>query len=314
MLLALAMGIPSLHPASAQDFPNRPIKLLVPYAAGGATDSIARILAHKLQDILGQSVVVLNKAGANGQIGLSEVARADPDGYTLLLATLTTHAISPAGSHKLPYDIQADFVHIGLIASSPMLLIVPSKSPITSLKSLIAQAKVETLSYASYGIGSAAHLAAEMLSQAAGIKMVHVPYKGTAPASQALLAGEVSLYFDSGPSGLPLAKANRVKALAITSPQRNPEFSDIPTVSESIPGFEVMLWWGLSAPRGVDPSIVQKLNGALAATLTDSSVKERLAALGADVRVSTSGEFTSYIGQELKKWREVMRKGNISLD
>ncbi len=302
--------------AHAQGYPDRPIKLLVPWPAGGASDIIARTVALKMADLLGQPFVVENKPGANGQIGMLAVARAAPDGYTLVLATATTHAIGPAGSHKLPYDTATDFVHVGSISVAPTLLIVPSSSLLGSVKDVIAQSKAEPgkLSYASYGIGSAPHLAAEMFSQATGIKMLHIPYQGTAPASQALLGGQVSLYFDSVPSGFPLAKANRVKALAFTGLKRNAVLPDVPTVSEFVPGFELTVWWGLSAPKGVEPAIIQKLSGALQAVMVDPAVKARMADFGAEPRVSNSDEFTAFVAKDRARWAEVLRKGNIALD
>jgi len=313
----MAVGALCIGPAAAENYPARPIKLVVPWPAGGATDSLARVVARKLGEVLGQPVVVENKPGANGQIGMLSVARAEPDGHTLALAAMTSHAIAPAGSRNLPYDVLMDFVHVGTIAAAPMLLVVPATSQITSLSDLIARAKAEpgNLTYASYGIGSAPHLAAELLAQITDIQLLHVPYQGTAPAAQALLAGQVSLYFDSLPSGLPLVKAERAKALAITSHARRPDLPDVPTVAETIPGFEeIILWWGLSAPKGTDPTVVRTLNEALATALADPLVKEQLAHFGAQPYISTSSEFTAYIKREIQRWAEVMQKGNISLN
>ncbi len=282
MLVGIAAwGLPLFAAAQAPAYPTKPIRLVVPFPPGGATDILAREVAKHLTEAWGQSVVVDNRPGAGGNIGSELVAKAAPDGYTLEMGTVGTHAINASLYSKMPYDHVKDFVPVILVAGVPNVLEVNPSVPVNSVQELIAYAKANPgkLNFASSGAGTSIHLSGELFKVMAGVQMTHVPYKGSAPALQDLLGGQVQLMFDNLPPSLPQIKAGKLRALAVTSTTRAPALPDVPTVAEAgLPGFEASSWFGVLAPAGTPPAIVAKLNAEIAKWLTSPEAKEKLAA------------------------------------
>lgn len=305
--------------ASAQPqptYPNRPIRFIVPLATGGAGDIAARLFGQKLADGLGQQVVIDNRPGAGGVIGADLVAKASPDGYTLLIAG-GNHTIFPSLYKNLPYDFIKDLAPISMLAAFPHLLVVNPAVPAKSVKELVALAKAKPgqINYASGGNGSTAHMAAEYFKSVAGINVIHVPYKGTAPALVALIAGEASLAFYSASSVLQHIKAGRLRALATTGERRSPSLPDLPTVAEAgVPGFETSGWVGLLAPAGTPKRIIAKLHGELARILSLPDVKERLAVLDLESVGSAPEEFATFIKKDIVKWAKVVKESGAKVD
>jgi tripartite-type tricarboxylate transporter receptor subunit TctC len=301
--------------AYAQEYPTKPIRLVVPWPAGGVTDVVARIVGERLGQTIGKPMVIDNKAGASGFIGTEIVAKAPPDGYTLLLVTSSTHAASPALFRKIPYDPLNDFATISQVTLAPTILVVPPSLPANSVAELVtlAKAKPGQINYASYGSGSTAHLAAELFLQATGTSMAHIPYKGAAPAVTDLIGGHVSVFFDSIPSSLPHVRSGKLKALAVTGPARTPAAPDIPTVAETYPGFEVTVWQGFQAPAGTPRAIIDKLNANIVKVMAMSDVREKLMNLGADPVSSTPEQFAQHIAREKQKWADVVKRAGIPL-
>lgn len=304
--------------AAAQDWPARQqIRFVVPYPPGGASDVTARLLGAKLTEALHQSVVVDNRPGANGIIALENVAKSEPDGYTLLMANLGPNAINAAIYSKLPFDPIKDFTPIMLTTIVPLVVLVNPDLPIHSMKDLIAQAKAapNKLSFASAGTGAANHLAGEMMKSMAGIQMLHVPYKGDSPSIQDVIAGNVSMMFPTLIGGMPLVKAGKLRPIAVTSAKRTPALPDLPTVAESgIPNFEAVSWGGVMGPAGMSPEIVQRINAELVKILKMPDVQEKLAGLGAQIVASSPDEFATYLKAEIDKWGKVARESNVRLD
>jgi putative tricarboxylic transport membrane protein len=301
--------------ARGQDYPAKPIRFVVPFAAGGGGDIIIRAVAQKLTERLGVSVVVDNRGGAGGTVGTELVARSAPDGYTLVMANVAPMAINVTVYRNLPYDPVKDMTPITLLASFPNLLVVHPSVPATSVKALIALARTHPgrLTYASAGSGSTTHLAAEFFRSQAHIDLVHVPYKGGGQALIDLLAGQVTMYFGSMPASLPHAKSGRLRALAVTSLARSTAAPDIPTVAESgFPGFEAVTWIGAAAPAGVPPAIVSRLNIELVHIMQLPDMRERLLAQGAEPQFDTPEQFAGYIKSEIGKWAKVVRAAGIS--
>ena len=303
-------------PAFAQTYPNKPVRLLVPFPAGGATDVLARALSIKLGEKLGQNVVVENRPGAGGTIGSAAVAQAAPDGYTILLATSSTHSIGPVINPKIPYDAQADFTALGQVASSPNIVLVPLSSPAKTMRELIEFAKKNPgkLNYASSGNGTIVHLTSELFKAQSGTFIVHIPYRGTALAVPDLISGKVDLMFDSLVSGLPHVKDGKLRALAVTSEKRSTLAPDLPTVADVLPGFESVTWFGLYGPKAMPADVVQKLNSALNAALADNDVKERFARLGAEAIGSTPAAFGSLAQNERAKWKRIIEQRKIAVE
>jgi tripartite-type tricarboxylate transporter receptor subunit TctC len=311
-LLALSLGV-FWSPADAQDYPNRPIKFIVPYPPGGGTDVIARILQEPLAAELGQPIIIENKGGAAGNVGTDLAAKAPADGYTILF-TLSSHTINPKLYEKLPFDIERDFASVSLATLGPQILVVNPSVPIGSVKELIAYAKANPgkLNYASVGIGSPAHIAGELLKLKAGIDMVHVPYKGGGPAVVDTIGGQVQLAFVSMPAAWQHVKAGKLRALAVTSAKRSLTAPDVPTIAESgIPDYVVDSWYGALAPAKTPPAAIAKLNAAFAKVLDNPQVKERLLAQGAEAAPSSPAEFDRRIKEELAKWDVVIKSANI---
>jgi tripartite-type tricarboxylate transporter receptor subunit TctC len=301
--------------ATPDAYPTRPIRLVVPFAPGGNADIQGRYMAEKLTDALGRQVVVDNRPGANAIIGTALVAKAPADGYTLLLVA-PGHAVNP-GVSKLPYDTLKDLQGISLIGSTPLLFVAHSGVAANNVKELIALAKSRpgALNYGSSGNGSPANLAGALLGTMAGIKLVHVPYKGTAQATIDVISGQIELAFPSLTSVLPHVKAKRLKAYAITVARRSPLAPDLPTMSEAgVPGYQASIWNGLLVPAGTPKPIVARLNQVIVQLLKSPEAAQRYASIGAEVLYSTPGEFDSFIRSEMTKWARVIGEGGIRIE
>ena len=318
-LLAAVAAAPVLAqtPAAAPGaYPTQPIRLLVGYAPGGPTDIIARLIAIRLQEALGQSVVVENKAGASSNIASDEVARAKPDGYTLLLGTIA-NATNMTFYKKLNYDTMRSFAPITHLVASPSVLMVNAALPVRNVNELIAlgKAKPGTLSFASSGNGGSPHLGGELLKMRTGVDMIHVPYKGTAPAMNALLSGEVSMSFVTSLSAIPQAKNPKLRALAVAGQQRLPQLPDVPTLIESgLAGFEVSSWSGLMAPAGTPPAIIARLHQETVKILALPDVRATLLAQAALPVGSTPEQFRTYIAEEIDRWGKVIKMTGATLE
>ncbi len=300
--------------ALAQDFPNKPIKLVVPYPPGGPTDVQARVVAQKLGELLGQNVVVENKGGAGGMLVSKGVAGAAPDGYTLLMGASGPQALGPLMAKEPMYDPVKDFTPISLVSYSPLLLVVNPRLQVKSVKDLIEVAKSRpgSLNYGSFGNGTMAHLAAELFNSMAGVKMTHVPYKGSAPAMVALLGGEIDLMFDTVITALPHVKAGKVNALAVTRGTRSDAVPDLPTVAEAaLPGFEAVSWIGLMGPAGMPQEVVDRLSAGMVKTLADPTVRDRLKQAGAEPVGSDAAAFAAQMKSELVRWEPVVKAAGL---
>lgn len=304
-MLALAA-----FPSFPQSYPNKPIRLIVPWPPTGTVDILGRMLGQKLSENMGQSVLVDNRAGANGIIGSEAAAKAVPDGYTLLVDNITGHAINATLQSKMQFDSLRDFAHVSLLAWVPDGIVSLPSLPAKNIQELIALAKARPgqLTYASFGIGSSAHLAGELFKIMAGVDMLHIPYKGGQPAITDLLAGQVSIYIPVLPSVVQLAKAERLRLLAVTGARRSSAMPDVPTVAESgLPGFEAINWFGLMAPAATPPEIVGRLNAETAKVLQAPDVRDKLASLGFEIQSSTPQEFTALLKSETEKWARVVK-------
>jgi len=308
-VLAFVLALASAA-SCAQAYPARSIRLIVPWPPTGTVDILGRTLGQKLSESVGQPVLVENRAGANGMIGSETAAKSPPDGYTLVVDNITGHAINATLQAKMPFNTLRDFAHLSLLASVPDGVVSLPSLAATNIRELIALAKAQPgkLTYASFGVGSSAHLAGELFKIMAGVDMLHVPYKGGQPAIADLLAGQVSIYIPVLPSVVQLVKANRLRLLAVTGAQRSPAMPDVPTVAESgLPGFEASNWFGLMAPAGTPPEIATRLNAEAAKALQAPEVREKLAALGFEIRSSTPQEFTALLKSETEKWAKVIK-------
>jgi len=301
--------------AAAQTFPNKPVRLLVTYAAGGASDIVSRVIASKLTENFGQQVIVENRPGASGILASELLARSAPDGYTIIHVNVA-HGANPALNAKLPYDTSNDFASVTLLALLPTILVTHPSLPVSSVRDLIAlvKAKPGQLNYASAGSGSANHLAMELFMNATGIEVVHIPYKGGAPAITDLLGGQVPMMFITIPPALPHAKAGKLRVLVVSSAKRAPTLPDVPTGAESgVPGFEFNEWQAILAPRSAPRDIVTRLNAEINKVLALPDVSERMAGLGAVVVGSTPEQLTAHIAAELARWPAVIKKAGISV-
>jgi len=293
----------------AQDYPSKPIRMVVPFSPGGSTDVLARIVGQKLTERSGQPVIIENRAGAGGNIGAEQVARSAPDGYTLLLGGVP-HAISASLYSKLPYDLAQDLAAIAEIASFPSAIVLHPSLPANSVKELIALARARPgrFSFGSAGNGSPNHLSLELFQTMAGVRMVHVPYKGSGQLVGDLLAGQVQLASMGLPVAVPHVQSGKLRAIAVTGAARSTLLPEVPTVSEAaLPGFEVTSWYGVFAPAGLPADIVAKLNSEIGSAVTAAEVKERLAALGAEPSVKSPDQFGRYVRQEITKWAKVVK-------
>ena len=303
--------------ASAQAYPNKPVRLVVPFPAGGTTDILARAMAQKLSDALGQQFVVDNRPGAGGNIGADLVAKSPPDGYTLLMGTVGTQAINTSLYAKMPYDAAKDFAPVVLVAGVPNVLVAHPSVTAKTVPELVALAKAKpgSINFASSGNGTSIHLSGELFKVMTGVQMSHVPYKGSAPAITDLLGGQVQIMFDNLPSALPHIKAGKLRALAVTSSKRAPALPDLPTIAEAgVPGFEATSWFGILAPAGTPRDIVMKVNAESNKALQAADMKEKLLAQGAEAVGNTPEFFGDYIKAETTKWAKVVKESGAKVD
>ncbi len=294
-------------PAGAQSFPTKPIRLVVTFPAAGAPDILARLFADKAQ--FGQPVVVDNVAGAGGNIGADKVAKSPPDGYTLVMGTVGTHSINGSLYPKMPYDMVKDFTPVGHVASAPNLLVVTNDLPVKSVAELITYMKANPnkLSFGSPGIGSSVHVSGELFKSLTGTTMQHVPYKGRQFAIPDLVGGQIQLMFDNMPSALPMAKDGKIRALAVTTAKRSPAAPELPTVAETVPGFEATTWFAMFAPAGTPPAVVARINAEMLRVFKLPDVVDKLKTLGLEPWISTPDELAKYQASEIIKWAKVVK-------
>lgn len=302
--------------ALAQGFPERSVTMVVPFAAGGSTDVVARIVAEAMSADLGQQVIVENVGGAGGSLGAGQVARAEPDGHTILMGTVATHALNPLILASTPYDPEADFAPVSLLALIPNVLVVNPELPVTTVAELIDLLKAEpdAHSYASSGIGTPLHLSGELFKLLAGVSMQHVPYQGSGPALQDLLGNQVSIMFDNLPSSSGHVAAGTLRALGVTTAARAPSFPDVPTIAETLPGYETYTWNALFAPAGTPPEAIARLNAAANKALAEPAVAERMAEFSATVVGSTPEELGSHVTAELAKWGPIVTEADVQME
>jgi tripartite-type tricarboxylate transporter receptor subunit TctC len=314
--LAMPLSLPAAHAADASAFPARPLRLVVPFPPGGSTDAVGRLIAAELGKELKQTVIVENKGGANGNIGADYVARADADGYTLLLSGVGSNAINYALYSAMPYR-NSDFAHISLLATGPNVLVANPEFPAKTFKEFIELAKKNPGKYthASSGSGSSGHLAMEMLKSAAGIELMHVPYKGGAAAITDTMAGRVSVLFLNQDNVLPQVKAGKLRALAVASEKRNPAYPDTPTIAESgYPGFSAESWFGLSAPAKTPPQVIDRLHQATVKALADPELRKKLEAVGFVVVGDSPAQFSAFVDEEIRKWGKAAKDSGAHMD
>ena len=302
---------------AAQSFPTRPIRILIPFTAGSAADIIARAMEPQLREKLGQSLVIDNRGGAGGNIAAELTAKSAPDGYTLMMGTIGTHAINYSLYSKLAFHPVRDFTPVVLVGDSPNVLVINPRVPANSIQELIALAKSRPgqLNYGSSGAGTSVHLSAELFATMAGVKIVHVPFKGATEALTALLGGQLDLMFASLSSSIPLIKQGRLKAFAVTGAQRSPSMPELPTIAEAaLPGYAAAAWYGLLGPAGMPQPVVATLAKAALATLATPEVKDRLFASGVEVRPGDSREFAKLIDAEVQKWAKVVKESGARVE
>jgi tripartite-type tricarboxylate transporter receptor subunit TctC len=313
---SLAVAAAVVGTAHADAYPSKPIRLVVGFPPGGINDIVARVVGQKLGESLGQQVIVENRAGAGGTIGADLVAKAAPDGYTLLLGSVSNVAMAPSQYKSLPYVPTKDFAPVALLAAAPNVLVVNPSFEVNSVKDLIALAKEKPgqITYASAGNGTSNHLTVELLKVLAGIDLVHVPYKGDNPAVTDVLGGQVPMVFPTLPVALPHIKTGKLKAIAVSSEKRTTLMPDLPTVAESggLPEFAVSVWVGILAPAGTPADIVERLNAELSRIVSQPETREKLASLGAEPAIMEAGEFAAYIRSETEKWSKVAKSANIN--
>ena len=300
----------------AQAYPAKPIRLVVPFPAGGATDILARALSQKLGEKIGQTVVVENRPGAGGTIGADLASKAAPDGYTLLLATSSTHSIGPAINPKITYNAETDFTPIAYVASSPNIVVVPNTLPVRTMREFIDYARKNPgkLNYASSGNGTIVHLTTEYFKAQSDTFILHIPYRGTALAIPDLVSGKVDVLFDSYVTGMPHVKDGKLRALAVTSAKRSALAPDLPTVAETLPGFDSITWFGLYGPKGMPQDLAAKVNQAVNAALADADVKERFARLGAEPAGGAPQAFAEMVKADNAKWKKIIADRKLSVE
>lgn len=308
-LLSIAIAVSgawiALGAQAAESYPNRPLRMIIPFPPGGGTDIMGRIVAQRLSDALGMQVVVDNRGGAGGLIGTEMATRAVPDGHTLMIGSVSTICINPSLHKNLSFDPGKDLTPISLVASTPSVLVVGASLPVKSVKDLIAMAKAQPgkLSYATPGSGSSSHLGTELFKQAAGVDIFHVPYKGTGPAITDVVSGQVTMFISNMPSVLPMVKAGRLRPLAVTSLKRSALDPDLPTIAESgVKNFELIVWYGLLAPKGLPTPILARLNQEIQKMSSMQDIKQKLAAQGAEVVTTSPEEFARQIRDDRAKW------------
>ncbi|MEI8399816.1 MAG: tripartite tricarboxylate transporter substrate binding protein [Alcaligenaceae bacterium] len=316
VLLGLTFVAPALA-QTADSYPNRSITMVVAFPAAGTTDILARLIGQKLTEKFKQTVVVENRPGAGGNIGTAYVAKAAPDGYTIMMGTIGTQSINPGLYKKMPYDAAKDFVPITRAAMVPNLLVVNKDAPFNTLPEMMAYEKANPgkLTYGSSGNGTTLHLSGELFNLMSGSKITHIPYKGSTPAVADLMGGQISMIFDNMPSVIQQVKSGRLKALAVTSAQRNPQLPEVPTIQEvGVAGYEVWSWFGLLAPAATPQPIVDKLNASIVDIIKQPDVQAKIIELGAVPVPETSAEFGAFIEAETLKWAKVIKEANIGMD
>ena len=317
--IAFICGLLSLvltAPANAQSYPNKPVRVVVPYPPGGPTDIVARVLFQQVSEATGQQFLVDNRAGAGGNIGAEIVAKSPADGYTLLIGT-TAHAINMSLFKNLSYDVQKDFAPVSLLTQGPLVLVAHPQFPANSIKEVIELAKSKSggLNFASSGNGQSTHLSAELFNTMAGIKMSHVPYKGSAPALTDVMSGQVDVMFDTTLSAMPFVKAGKLKALGLTSPVRSPAAPDVPTIAESgLPGYEVFAWNGVFVPAGTPKAIIQQLNDQIRKAMLLPQVKDKFSAQGFAASWHSPENFGVFVQNEVDKWTRTVKASGATLD
>jgi tripartite-type tricarboxylate transporter receptor subunit TctC len=317
-LAALLTSVAASSAALAQaPYPERPVRIIVPFPPGGPADALARIVGDKLAQSMGKAFIVENKAGAGGNLGMEQGARAAADGYTLTLAPVGNLTVAPALYSKLPYDPAKDFAPITVLASVPNVLIVHPSVPAKTLGELVALAKAKpgSLNYASPGNGSIPHLAGELFKRTAGLDIVHIPFNGVAPATNAVLSGEVQMFFAQSSAALPYVRAGKVVALGVATPKRIAAAPDLPTIAEQgFPGFEATSWYALVAPAGTPPAVIDRLHAAIVRVLAEPDVREKIAGLGAEPVGNSPAEFAAMQRAETLRWTRVAKEANIHAD
>ena len=317
--IAFICGLLSLvltAPANAQSYPNKPVRVVVPYPPGGPTDIVARVLFQQVSEATGQQFLVDNRAGAGGNIGAEIVAKSPADGYTLLIGT-TAHAINMSLFKNLSYDVQKDFAPVSLLTQGPLVLVAHPQFPANSIKEVIELAKSKSggLNFASSGNGQSTHLSAELFNTMAGIKMSHVPYKGSAPALTDVMSGQVDVMFDTTLSAMPFVKAGKLKALGLTSQVRSPAAPDVPTIAESgLPGYEVFAWNGVFVPAGTPKAIIQQLNDQIRKAMLLPQVKDKFSAQGFAASWNSPENFGVFVKNEVDKWSRTVKASGATLD
>jgi len=313
---AAALCLAASSASLAQGYPTKPIRLIVPFPAGGATDLFARTLSQKMGEKLGTTLVIDNKPGAGGAIGSDMAAKAPPDGYTLLLATTSTHSIGPAINPKLPYDTVRDFTPIAHVGDAPSIMLVPNNSPAKTVREWIDYAKKNPgkLNYASSGNGTIVQLTAELFKSQADVFVTHIPYKGTALAIPDLITGKVDVLFDSLPTGMPHVRDGRLRALGVTTLKRSPLAPELPPIADVLPGFESNTWFGLYGPKGLPADMVNRINAAANQALSDPEVRDKLARLGIEPTTSTPAQMASMVAADAAKWKKIIIDRKITGD
>jgi tripartite-type tricarboxylate transporter receptor subunit TctC len=316
---AALVGVVALAPdvASAQAFPNKPVKLVIPFPPGGSLDNIGRLLAQKISDSWGQPIVVENRPGAGGNVGADAVAKSAPDGYTVVMGALSTHAVNPSLYPRMPYDAVKDFAPISNVAITPNVLTTNAALPVTSLKELIAYAKANPgkVNFGSGSNGSAGHLAGELFKVETGTDVAHIPFKGGAPATQALVAGDTQFMFDNLANAMAQLKGGKIRAIAVTTAQRSKLAPDLPTMAEAgMPGFDISTWFGLLAPAGTPPDVIAKWNTEVVKALNAPDVREKMLAQGAEPAPTTPAEFASFIAREREKYARIIKASGAKVD
>ncbi|HXR59023.1 MAG TPA: tripartite tricarboxylate transporter substrate binding protein [Burkholderiales bacterium] len=314
-----ALTLFALAPAAhAQGWPSRPIRLIAPYAAGGPVDISARLVAVRLQEALGQPVVVENRPGAGGNLGVDLVAKSAPDGYTLVIGAIATHAINPTLMGSVPYDPVRDFRHIALLVQVPNVLVLNSEVPAKNVSDLVALLRKNPgkFDFASGSTGSTGHLAGELFKQMTGTFMVHIPYKGSAPATLDLIAGRVQLMFDNLASALPNIRAGKVRALAVTTLRRSSFLPELPTLDESgLKGFDMTTWWGVMAPAKTPPAVVERLNAEILKAIDSGETREKLRAMGSETpAIRTPEQFSAFVSNELRAYSALVKRSGAKPD
>ena len=306
-----------MQPLLAQDYPDKTIRIIVPYTPGGTADMLARTIGQKMAESLGQQVIIDNRPGAGGNIGADLAAKAAPDGYTILMGTVATHAINPNLYPKMPYDAAKDFAPIVLVATLPNLMVVNPSVPARNVKELIALAKAKPgeLAFASAGNGTSQHLSGELFKKMTGVDMIHIPYKGSAPAVTDLVGGQVQLMFDNIPSSLPQVRAGKLRALAVTGPRRSPVLPDLPTLSEAgLPGFSITSWFALFAPAGTPAKILLRLNKEAGKAIASKELRQQWMDQGIEPAGGTAEQLAAFRLMEASKWEKIARDSGARVE